>query len=1239
MKDYSIKVFNICILLLTLLINIRISKADGCANTTSTQGNEFWIAFLQNHDEELTIPHGLDLIISVEKATNVHIINEATGYHWFEDFKANSVQSFTVPCQLFNTLEYGEPVDRALHITSTEPISVYMNNHQNNSSDATLSLPVSACGSYYIIQNAESCKDSHYKTFQPSVFSIIAFEDDTKVQITPTLKTSNGEKANQPFIITLKKGFVYQVASTIDDEGKSLSGSQVLALNGKKIAVFAGNKSANVPYSAKEGNSNILFEVCQPVSSWGKNFIIRPFYSGLIDMIKCTACVDGTKIYKNGKLLKVINAFESYEFFAKESDGHFKLETSEPVCVNQYMTSNNYSTKRANGGPSMLYVNPVEQAINKIVMCTPPHDLLKNHFINLVIKSCDASKIKFDGKTKFAKFTPIDDTYSTGYVIVGNGQHTLESPNGFIANAYGMGDGITYAYCAGSNVYDLNTKSNTEATICKGDSYTYKGKKYTETGFYIDTLKNSNGCDSLAFLNLKVLPYDTVHYYDTITIGDSYIKNGFKYEKPNIGVYDEIIGECPHFSHLELVVEHEPCLEGTLIFREDFGGNSVSDPAISRQAIPECTYEFNADPRDQYLKGRYSVRKESYKDKDWANIIDHTYPDNKDKGYFMQCDAANVEGKAPGVLYAVQINDICEKTPFYFTFWGMSMIKKGADSTYANACLKLVVEDLEGNVLRTKKINMPNGKEEWTLYGLPYELPAGVTSAVFKILNNSTSNYGNDFAIDDIEIHVCKPAVEIKVNENSPCENSKLSLLAEDYKNDSLVTPPAVYEWYYSKSNDIQSSDWTLVGKEKKFEIAKLTKKDNGYYRVFVGNKGAKEINNNCSPASDMIKVEVKKCEAPVCHSDTVKISTCLAVDTLIDILKNDIITDSVNSKLSLIKAPVYAKINDNKLSYKLIDSKIKTDTIRYSVSLGSLADTASVIFMIDHPSMIKRIDTLICSGSKYNNLVLFEDTIVSDTSIIKENGCPSIVNHVVSVLDIVANLNDTALCIGDTTTLTVKNQNEYDYKYEWFDDSSHKKVIGNKKSFSVKAKEETSYYVVVSAKSCKKEVEATLKVYSKPYLDRVVEINKNDLEIIADGGSSVYEFMIDKKWTTNNIIKNYIGNKNYEIQIKDDNGCITDTTFQTPSLNLIIPTLITPNGDGHNDYFSIKNLDLYPNATVQIFERHGKILLDCKASEFINWDGRINGHRMHSEDYWYIIDVKEHNKVYKGHFSIIWDD
>ena len=420
-----------------------------------TSGTDFWMAFTQNADTDLDKEYFLKVFLSAQEATEVTIENEKLGFKQTISVGANSLESVTIPFDDFNMSEYGEVVNKSLHITSEKEISVYAENYQIASCDASLVLSTEACGSYYIIQNNVSRTESKKYTFRPSTFNIVAFEDDTEVEITPTLTTSDGRPANVPFTITLNKGDVYQVANLKEDMGKGLSGSQVQVLYGKKAAVYSGNNSSNVPDECISGDSDILYDVAYPVSSWGKNFIIRPFSSGNYDMIKCTACKDGTKIYKNGELIATINAFESYDFIVDESDGAFKLETSEPVATYQYMTSSLYLKNRT-GGPSYQYVAPIEQAIEEATFSTIAHNELHYHYINLVIKTEDVETITLNGKTGFATFSPVDDVYSTASVSIEKGTYTLRAKNGFVANAYGSGEWISYSYSVGSKIDVIN---------------------------------------------------------------------------------------------------------------------------------------------------------------------------------------------------------------------------------------------------------------------------------------------------------------------------------------------------------------------------------------------------------------------------------------------------------------------------------------------------------------------------------------------------------------------------------------------------------------------------------------------------------------------------------------------------------------------------------------------------------------------------------------------------------------
>lgn len=130
-----------------------------------------------------------------------------------------------------------------------------------------------------------------------------------------------------------------------------------------------------------------------------------------------------------------------------------------------------------------------------------------------------------------------------------------------------------------------------------------------------------------------------------------------------------------------------------------------------------------------------------------------------------------------------------------------------------------------------------------------------------------------------------------------------------------------------------------------------------------------------------------------------------MKIDTLINILDNDTISDRDNVIVSLINAPAYTKVVGNMLAYSLVDLETTADTILYSVTLGDFSDTASVIFKIEHPSKTLNINAEICEGSEYHEQVLFNDTIISETSIMEESGCPSIINHIVDVINIDASI------------------------------------------------------------------------------------------------------------------------------------------------------------------------------------------------------------------------------------------
>ena len=70
------------------------------------------------------------------------------------------------------------------------------------------------------------------------------------------------------------------------------------------------------------------------------------------------------------------------------------------------------------------------------------------------------------------------------------------------------------------------SESTTDATICAGESYTFNGQTYSESGTFMALLAGANGCDSTAVLHLTVLPVVTTQLSATVCASESFEFNG-----------------------------------------------------------------------------------------------------------------------------------------------------------------------------------------------------------------------------------------------------------------------------------------------------------------------------------------------------------------------------------------------------------------------------------------------------------------------------------------------------------------------------------------------------------------------------------------------------------------------------------------------------------------------------------------------------------------------------------------
>lgn len=112
-----------------------------------------------------------------------------------------------------------------------------------------------------------------------------------------------------------------------------------------------------------------------------------------------------------------------------------------------------------------------------------------------------------------------------------------------------------------------------------------------------------------------------------------------------------------------------------------------------------------------------------------------------------------------------------------------------------------------------------------------------------------------------------------------------------------------------------------------------------------------------------------------------------------------------------------------------------------------------------------------------------------------------------------------------------------------------------------------------------------------------------------------------------------------YSLVVSDILGCTGTDEVLIPkdSIGCIFPVnTFTPNGDDYNDTWVIDNMELYPNAEVQIFNKWGN-LIHSQSGLYEPWDGKANGKDLPAEVYYWIINLNAPDReVLKGNIIIV---
>ncbi len=142
------------------------------------------------------------------------------------------------------------------------------------------------------------------------------------------------------------------------------------------------------------------------------------------------------------------------------------------------------------------------------------------------------------------------------------------------------------------------------------------------------------------------------------------------------------------------------------------------------------------------------------------------------------------------------------------------------------------------------------------------------------------------------------------------------------------------------------------------------------------------------------------------------------------------------------------------------------------------------------------------------------------------------------------------------------------------------------------------------------------------------------DLSVTGGAGELIFQ------WNDgiNSADRTGLPSGDYTVTVTDANGCVQQQTVTVGVTGidcLTVYEIITPNGDGSNDTWKIRNAGIYPNAEVFVYTRWGKLVYNSRnlADE---WDGRYNGKLLPNDSYHYVIHLNDGSEPRTGVITII---
>ncbi|MBS1904152.1 MAG: IgGFc-binding protein [Bacteroidetes bacterium] len=347
-------------------------------------------------------------------------------------------------------------------------------------------IPTVGWGTSYVVAGYEAYLLDPSIADLPSEFIVVASQDNTNIQITPTWDIRQdgfpsvvAHPKGQTFNVTLNRGECMQFQSVTPNPGDDPDLTGTIVVGDKPVGMIGGSVCPNIP--APDPACDHVLDMMQPIRTWSNHYFSVPFrgrqYGG--DLFLVVGTKPGQVIFRNGNQAAILtSAFDHFWIYDITEASEWTSDTAFQLV--QYIESANHlapsSQKKNVGDPASVVVNPIDQFGSRIIFQIPQlGGTLGNgepdftNYVNFILPASHESKTTMDGRqlnaipgTSIKRFPfgasgweAIQLSYTTAGA--GGGNHVVASDTGVGVYLYGYTDYDSYAWAGALGIRSANS--------------------------------------------------------------------------------------------------------------------------------------------------------------------------------------------------------------------------------------------------------------------------------------------------------------------------------------------------------------------------------------------------------------------------------------------------------------------------------------------------------------------------------------------------------------------------------------------------------------------------------------------------------------------------------------------------------------------------------------------------------------------------------------------------------------